>query len=276
MKIKYSLCSSLFVLLLGACGHGVPPHHSSFDPISLAQPAKGDSTIYGLACEGCTDSVVVLLPNQGGDPITYNILEAKRRGQVFGSPHMGDWMGVVLDGKKSRNAKMVIDLDELKGTWTFLVMPTLRNIDKLSSRAQRQALRAMPDSAKETFMIPREYGFTLARQSVATPVGFVRQSGTEDTSPVEYPKVRWYTEWHVYNGRLILIQGQYSFQGQVINPVTIRDTADIIYMQNDSLALRFKGNKVVGFHRQADAMKANAKANAAAAKQQEKLKRELQ
>ena len=30
---------------------------------------KGDMTVYGLACEGCSDSVIVLLPNDGRDPV---------------------------------------------------------------------------------------------------------------------------------------------------------------------------------------------------------------
>ena len=34
---------------------------------------KGDHTVYGLACDGCSDSVIVVLRNEGGDPVRYNI-----------------------------------------------------------------------------------------------------------------------------------------------------------------------------------------------------------
>ena len=45
---------------------------------------KGDRTIYGLACDGCSDSVIVFLPNEGGDPVRYNIVNAQKNHQVFG------------------------------------------------------------------------------------------------------------------------------------------------------------------------------------------------
>ena len=44
----------------------------------------GDSAIYGLACDGCTDSVIVLLPHDGSDPVTYDILKAMRNKRVIG------------------------------------------------------------------------------------------------------------------------------------------------------------------------------------------------
>ena len=41
--------------------------------VGTSTKIEGDSTRYGLACEGCTDSVLVFLPGTGGDPVTYNI-----------------------------------------------------------------------------------------------------------------------------------------------------------------------------------------------------------
>lgn len=56
------------VVLLAACKKGPRPPRPNINlPISTSKPAKGDHAIYGLACMGCTDSVVVLLPNSGGD-----------------------------------------------------------------------------------------------------------------------------------------------------------------------------------------------------------------
>ena len=117
------------VVLLAACKKGPRPNINL--PISTAKPAKGDHAIYGLACMGCTDSVVVLLPNSGGDPVRYNILEATRKHQVFGDIEIGDWICVLpVEGEKNR-ARMVVDLDKLKATWTYQVMPHLRDLSHL-------------------------------------------------------------------------------------------------------------------------------------------------
>nr|MBP7472229.1 hypothetical protein [Prevotella sp.] len=274
MTIKPFIFIAIATLMVASCGKGKRPPKREYDPISLSKPAKGDSAIYGLACDGCTDSVIVLLPNSGGDPITYNITNAKKKGQVFGSPKIGDWLGVIPDPKIKNGARLVVDLDELKGTWTFQVMPKLKNVKLRAHRAIRKKLEAMSDSVKALYMVPREYGFTLGRQSVASPVGMVRQVTIDNDSPVEYPKVKLYTEWHSYNGRLILIQGKYTFQGQVFNKKTIRDTLNLIYMKDDSLVLRNK-KRIYSFHRQIDAHSANAKANAAAMKQEQNAKQDL-
>ena len=130
------------VVLLAACKKGPRPPRPNFNlPISTSKPAKGDHAIYGLACMGCTDSVVVLLPNSGGDPVRYNILEATRQHQVFGDIEIGDWICVLpVEGEKNR-ARMVVDLDKLKATWTYQVMPHLRDLSHLSRRQQARIAR---------------------------------------------------------------------------------------------------------------------------------------
>ena len=52
--------------------------------ISTEQNMPGDSTVYGLACDGCNDTILVFLPRTGGDPDTFNILGASKQHQVFG------------------------------------------------------------------------------------------------------------------------------------------------------------------------------------------------
>lgn len=276
--MKKAIFTSLAVLalVLSGCGGKGKDKGTPIDqtPISLAVPAKGDSTIYGLACDGCTDSVVVLLPNAGGDPVTYNIIDARRHGRVFGSPQIGDWLGVVPDPHNKRIAHLVVDLDEVKGSWTHTVMPTLRDVQKMTRREAREAIAAMPDSVKETYMIPREYGFTLKRQSQASPIGFVRQTADEE-SPVVYPKVPIYTEWHAFNGRLILVQGRMVYNGVVLNEREKRDTLDFVYMKDDSLVLRDRTGDIVSLHRVTDAHQANARANAAADKIEQQSQQKL-
>ena len=47
---------------------------------------KGDHTVYGLACDGCSDSVIVVLRNEGGDPVRYNSVRSSET-----SPSATNW-----------------------------------------------------------------------------------------------------------------------------------------------------------------------------------------
>lgn len=279
MKLKTYLTIALAALVVTGCHRGKKPRKLNANfPISMSKPAKGDKAIYGLACMGCTDTAVVLLPNAGGDPIRYNILDANRKHQVFGNIEIGDWICVIPcnDKNEKNRADMVVDLDKLKATWTYQVMPHLRDVSHLSKRQQARILANMPDSIVETYMIPREYGFTLKRMSEARSVGFVMTNSTvEDDSPVEYPPVPQYTEWHPYNGKLILVKGRYVINGMVFNEKTTYDTLSFVYFKNDSLALRNSKGNIISYHRKANAQSANAAAHAAAVKAANKMKQEL-
>ena len=280
MNMKsFIIIGTASLALLASCHHGPkPPKQNTNLPISLSKPAKGDKAIYGLACMGCSDSAVVLLPNGGGDPIRYNILNASRNHQVFGDIEVGDWICVLPSSDKDvkNKADRVIDLDKLKATWTYQVMPHLRDVSHLSKRQQARILANMPDSIVETYMIPREYGFTLKRMSEARSVGMVMtNSSVEDDSPVEYPPVPQYTEWHAYNGKLILVKGRREFNGIVFNKKTTYDTLTFVYMKNDSLALRDSQGNIQGYRRKANEQSVNAAARAAAAKAANKQEKEL-
>lgn len=279
MKIKTLLIITMASLAMLSCHHGPKPQRVKTSlPISMSKPAKGDKAIYGLACMGCSDTAVVLLPNGGGDPIRYNILDATRNHQVFGDIEIGDWICVMpcTDKDDKNGADMVIDLDKLKATWTYPVMPRLRDVTHLSKRQQARILANMPDSIVETYMIPRDYGFTLKRMGEARSVGMVAtNSSVEDDSPVEYPKVPLYTEWHAYNGKLILVKGRYEFNNVVFNEKTTYDTLSFVYMKDDSLALRDSRGNIQSYHRKANARTANAAAQKAALKAAEKIKEEL-
>lgn len=280
MKIKTFILIGTAALAMFSCQRGQKQQHkqNTLLPISTSTPAKGDKAVYGLACMGCTDTTVVLLPNGGGDPVKYNILDANRHHQVFGNIEIGDWICVLpcTDKDDKNGADMVIDLDKLKATWTYQVMPHLRDVSHLSKRQQARILANMPDSIVETYMVPREYGFTLKRMSEARSVGQVMQnSSVEDDSPVEYPPVPQYTEWHAYNGKLLLVKGRYELNGVVFNEKTTIDTLSFVFFNNDSLALRDNKGNIQSYHRKANAQAANAAARAAAAKAANKIKQEL-
>lgn len=222
---------------------------------------KGDSTIYGLACDGTNDSTLVLLPNEGGDPVSYNILDATRNKQIFGSLSIGDWVGLMVNPNDKKEARLVVDLDELKGTWTFQVIPKVKPTPTMTAE---EAEAAMSDSMKAIYMVPREYGFTLKRHYQASPVGrIIKESTLDDDSPVFYPLVTNYTSWHVLNGRLYLYKDTVDNNGKRIPQNEVGyDDGTFVYLGTDSMAALF-GKKVMQYHRKENAMQANAAAQAA-------------
>lgn len=226
-----------------------------------------DSMIYGLACDGTNDSTVVLLKFSGEDPISFNVIDAKAAGKIIGQLQIGDWIGVMINPQDSTEATAVIDLDQLKGTWTYQVFPVWKDAQNMSKRALKRKLNEIPDSLREAYLVPREYGFTLKRSSKASPVGFVmRKSSLEDDSPVEYPAVKNYTGWKCRNGRLILISSNKKMSDEdKKDEKLVYDTLDFVSMTADSLVLT-RGGKIYQFHRQANAMTANAAAQKAAEK----------
>lgn len=209
-------------------------------PITLSKPAKGDSTIYGLVCDGTCDTAIVLLPFTGGDPVSYNVVEARRNKRIVGDMKVGDWAGIIANGLNRRVADMAVDLDQLKGIWCYMVMPRMRAFETMSKRMQAQLSNALPDSIKRTYMIPREYGFWLKRGGVAQSVGYIpAQSSLENESPVVYPPLGFFVSWRIFNGRVIVTGGtpvkarDNSFQ--IANFVD--DTCSIDYLGEDSLVL---------------------------------------
>lgn len=230
---------------------------------------KNDSMIYGLTCDGTTDSVVVVWPF-GGDPVTYSCIDAKQNGRIIGKPEIGDWIGIMRNPEDSTEARMVINLDQLKGTWTYPVLPVMKDLQHMSKRMQRRMMANMPDSVKETFFVPREYGFTLKRGHAAQAVGRIMRSNTlQDDSPVQYPEVKNYKQWYMSNGRLLLISGQYHVSGEPKRKEEpdVVDTLEFRFMDNDSLVLSQHGTEY-HFHRKQNAIQANAAAMKAARKQE--------
>lgn len=238
-----------FVAALVAAGCG--GKKSGSDNVEVVKDVRlpGDSTFYGLACDGCTDSVLVVLPSDDGDPVTFSIIEAMRSRKVFGKPKIGDMMAVVVNKADRRKADMVIDLEELKGTWVYQVMPTMR-------KRMPGAPVAMPkpdpqrDSMMQALMVPKEQGFKIKKQYTMEPVGlqFAKTSLSGD-SPVEYPQVKYYKEWNILNGRLVLTEGTIELGNKKRKKARPqRDTVDIELMMKDSLRLKFK-NGVKAYYR---------------------------
>ena len=252
------------------------PDPTSEGKLNREQLLEGDSTIYGLACEGCNDSVVILLPGDGSDPITYNIIDAHRHNRVMGRLKVGDWIGLMRNPTDSTVADFVLNLDELKGTWCYVVMPKWRDATNMTPQAQAILEESMPDSVKKEFFVPREYGFSLKRQWTAQSVGYVRKSPLEDQSPVVYPRLLYFTEWHILNCRLVMTSREYQKKddSEEMELAGYRnDTCDVVFLSGDSLVLASDGESR-GYYRRNNVADINKEARQKAAEQQKRALQE--
>ena len=252
------------------------PDPTSEGKLNREQLLEGDSTIYGLACEGCSDSVVILLPGDGSDPVTYNIIAAHRHNRVMGRLKVGDWIGLMRNPTDSTVADFVLNLDELKGTWCYVVMPKWRDATNMTPQAQAILEESMPDSVKKEFFVPREYGFSLKRQWTAQSVGYVRKSPLEDQSPVVYPRLLYFTEWHILNCRLVMTSREYQKKddSEEMELAGYRnDTCDVVFLSGDSLVLASDGESR-GYYRRTNVADINKEARQKAAEQQKRALQE--
>lgn len=271
MKSRITLIIVCLCALFIACGNKegnkkLPAHASSYTVMT------GDSTIYGLACEGCSDSVVVLLPEDGSDPVTYNILQAHRKGRVLGRLKIGDKIGIVLNKENHKVADLVVDIDQLQGIWCYIVMPRMRNADQMSSSAQAKMIASMSDSLKETFFIPREYGFWLKREWEASSIGYVTEaSSLADESPVVYPPLGYFVGWRIWNGKFVMVSGtpNWSKDGVLSVSNLKNDTCNIDYLGDDSLVLSDRDGSR-SYYKKKDINDVNKKARAIAAMRSKK------
>lgn len=241
MKKAISLLA--MALLLMACGEKQPPKDRQEGAIVTYHNEPGDSTIYGLSCDGSTDSVLILLPFSGGDPDTFYIFQAWQNHQVLGRPHIGDELAVILNPEDKQEVLMLINLERLKGKWCYQVTPTFRHLSDTTSDIQRRRMiERIPDSVRKKMMAPREYGIQLKQGNTAQSIGERRNNTSDDMSPVEYPKMKRYTGWRLYNGRLILVTDSLRLpNGKKGKPE--QDTADILQLRKDTLVLQFKDHE---------------------------------
>ena len=220
--------------------------------------AKGDSTLYGLACEGGGDSSLVFLSDSGGDPVNYSILMALKEKRIYGMPAVGDKVAVIPNPDNPKEVLMVINLEALKGTWVYQVLPSVKKHGDRNEITLTREEQAAFDSLVQTLMIPVEYGFTLKRDYSAQSVGGPpRKRALDEESPVEYPHATRYSEWHVHNGKLVFSRRSRSRNNKEDNkdkePELINDTAEIILLDADTLVLKF-ADRLQGYSRKPDSL----------------------
>lgn len=239
------------------------------DPFAGDYRMAGDSTVYGLACKGSSDDAILLLPADGSDPVRYDIVLATRRNKVLGSINTGDRIALVPNKKHANVADMVINLDELKGVWCYMVMPQMRQDSFEQEQVQNRTKDSMADSLALSLFVPLEYGFWLKSQGEAASVGYIRELNTlVDESPVTYPSLDYFIKWQIWNGKFILASGKpkYDKDNTVDGYTDIRyDTCSIDFLSHDSLALTDR-NGTRCYYRKKDANEVNKKAQAIADK----------
>lgn len=228
---KIHLLISLAALLAASCGNPQKPVTENH-AISSRKVIEGDSTRYGLACDGSTDSILVFLRDEGGDPDTLNIIQAREERRIYGRPRIGDQLAVIVLADSTAEVESVINLSQLQGQWCYQVTPTLRP-------SAHHPLRPLPDSIRQRIMAPREYGIRLRRDGTAFTIGMRRQQSIDAMSPVKYPEVKRYASWHVFNGHIILEPTDSTQQS---------DTVDVQLLRRDTLVLRFNDHEQ-GYYR---------------------------
>lgn len=203
--------------------------------------------IYGLACDGLTDTILVLLRNPNNDPDTFNILQATRHHAIFGRPMIGDHVAVIPSATDSTVADMVINLEQLRGQWGYTVMPSLRPRADHPKASQSQLLALLPDSVRREVYVPHEYGIYIRDGYHAQTLGLRFDPTTSDEeSPVIYEEPKHYGAWRLSGGQLVLTEMGLDSLGN--RHELSHDTAQFVYLQDDSLALRF-GKTVQGFRK---------------------------
>jgi len=249
MNVKHIFYLLSVVVLLIACGQ-----RAESDDV-LPSENNGleikDGMVYGLACEGCNDTFVVMIPTASleSKPLKLNVLHAFKKHKLIGKLEPGDWCAVMLNEKDSTVADMVINMDLIKGKWVHQVMP----LEKENARdlILLEDPDANVDSIIQSYMQPVERGFQLMRQGKATTIGanFLGNSEKEDDSFVEYPAGSMYASWKVAFGQIIFSEADSivdpndpDMKRKILNKNCERDTCDLVLLLKDSLQISYKGH----------------------------------
>lgn len=226
--------AAVMTALMTSCA-GKADKNASADESGIVEyheNAPGDSTLYGLACDGCNDSIVMILPYAGGNPDTFNIVRAMKRNKIYGEPRIGCRMALTVNPLRHDEAQQVIVLDDIEQQWSFKLMPEI--------------IGEQPDSVVERLMVPREYSYHFKSNNQMRTMGNTYHTGTSDEQePAIYPEIKQYNKWSIYNGKLILaydVQNIITADNDTLLPSVseVSDTAEIVYMATDSLVLRIK------------------------------------
>ena len=244
--MRYYALLGVLTLLIAACS--VPSKKAV--TVAVQGVDTGDSTLYGLICEGSNDSILVYLsdPYDGSDPDTLDILYAMRQHQVFGRLQVGDRVAIMRDTVGFKRASTVIVTQDLQQQWCYKVKPRIRRRAELVNDSVGLTYWELPDTLQKQLSTEREYGFTLKADSVAMPIG-MRGANADEDSPVAYPPLKRYRQWYIRNGRLLLVETMLDSLGNS-KPVAT-DTAELVELSPDTLVLRMSDG-LHGYYRKVE------------------------
>jgi hypothetical protein len=235
---KNTLFCIIAALIIWGCGSKQEPALTNQEE---TVSNSDDQTIYGLACDGCNDTLVVYLPipYDGGDPDTLYILNAVKKRKIMGKIHIGDKLAIMRSENDSTVADLVLVTEQLMGQWRYLVYPTLHQRADMEGNTENQKIDQLPDSIKQLLKIPKEYGIDIKHDNLMyVPGSYARNVTSDEESPVEYPIAQLYNEWKIFNGRFVLLRCEADSLGEI--QALASDTADVMLLEADSLVLRFK------------------------------------
>lgn len=220
------------LLMLAACVDR-PDGRRQTAVIEAPPHITGDSLLFGLACDGCNDTLLVVLRDIYGSPDTFSVLQAVKHHSVYGMPRAGNRLAFMVDSD-SAVARMVVVLDQLQGSWCYEARPTLRQRAGISVPMQQQFLRQLPDSVRDSLFAPREFGYTLSADGLAHTIGmrFLASDG-----PTVYPPLKRYNRWSISNGHLVFSLTTTDTLNH--STITANDTAELVRLRRDTLVLRF-------------------------------------
>ena len=181
MRAKTLITVTLAAGLFAACSSDKATKDLSNIQLESELKITGDKTIYGLACEGCNDSTILLLPNDGSDPVKYDIIDATRNHKVRGKIKTGDWICLLTNKHDKHVADFVMDLDQLRGIWCYIVMPKMRDYANMSKRLQARMMENMSDS-KKAALWPKRAQWSILNWAITSPgaSGMARSSSQEE------------------------------------------------------------------------------------------------
>lgn len=210
----------------------------------VLENAPGDSTLYGLACEGCNDSVVVILPYDLSNPQTYNITLAWKNHNIYGFPEIGDNIAVILSQDDSTMAEKVIVTDRIIGAWYYDIKPTIHKPAALTdAQFERMKVRLekhLTDSARDSIFKPIvcEFAFNSNKTFSMNGMRQIKERKEQSNlSLIDYEHPTMYKEWSLWNGKLLLKQRERYV-----------DTFEIKSLRNDSMVLCCK-ERILTLHK---------------------------
>lgn len=228
-------------LLIIGCGTKQPK-----DMQQNPENDPNDATIYGLACD-FNDSIIEVLPYDLSDPKTYDVVDAWKNRNIYGMPKTGDNVAIVLsdDGK---SAVKIINLDQLKGKWCYMEVPTLHRPasmdDQQFAKLEAYVRDSLSDSVRAEKFTPIEYGISIEDNNVASFIGHMKTNEEESGFlQAEYRAPKRYTGWKIFNGELILTKGRKK---------QVNDTVDFKIVKEDSLVIFYKDGPQSYYRKKSD------------------------